>query len=274
MSGRFYDIFDGLLSSYGPPSSPSTGLAFTRGIRRGRDENDGEETTDGHYDLSGEALNSNLTRLMAAHPRPVAGSRRVYNSNFAVPNSSMAEPRGGEDSGPSGPSTLQQAHSSGSPSYVTGHSQCQPYIVQEPQYDQFSLPIGSEELGNPLCDAGGYRDFFQGYGRGGSETLVHTNRNMDYGYGASGWSGEGGNMMDAAGSIGSTASSSTQDLNDPNESRLDIFPSAFGNIGGGYHANTESTGLWNGWDQQMADLDEVLRSQGFDSISSQFQLPS
>ncbi|KAJ8088956.1 hypothetical protein PM082_014203 [Marasmius tenuissimus] len=157
---------------------------------------------------------------MAVHPHPVAGSRRAYNSNFAIPDSSVAEPRGGEDGSPN---TLQQVHSSGAQS----RSQS-PHIAQNSRYDLFFLPIGSEELGNPLCDAGGYRDFFQGYGRGGSETLVHTNCNMDYGYEASSWSGEGGNMMDAAGSIGSTASSSTQDPNVPNGCRLDVFPAPSG----------------------------------------------
>ncbi|KAJ8074729.1 hypothetical protein PM082_022172 [Marasmius tenuissimus] len=44
--------------------------------------------------------------------------------------------------------------------------------------------------------------------------------------------------------------------------------------GDGYPANAGSTGLRNGWHQQMADSDEVLQSQGFDLISSQFQLLS
>ncbi|KAK1221337.1 Gypsy retrotransposon integrase-like protein 1 [Marasmius sp. AFHP31] len=260
MSGKFYDIFDRLLSSCGPPSSPSTGSYFTRGIRRGRDENDGEETTDGDYNSSGEALNPNLSRLMATHPRPVAGSRRAYNSNFAIPNTLIAEPREGEGSGPG---TLRQVHSSGAQSYATGQSQSQPpHMAQDPQYNQFSLPIGSEELGNPLCDAGEYRAFFQGYDQEGSEVFSHANRIIDsrpHDHEAPDWSGEGGNMMDAAGSIDSTVSSS-QNSNRSNEFRLDVFPSAFGNIGpevstspygiqsqvlgSSYPVNVEGSGPW------------------------------
>ncbi|KAL0062252.1 Gypsy retrotransposon integrase-like protein 1 [Marasmius tenuissimus] len=147
VSGRFCDILNGMLSAYGLPSSSSMESYFTRGTRRGRDENDGEETSDAHNDSSGETQNPNLTRLIAAHPRPIAGPGRVYSSNLAVPNSSVAEPRGGEECSAPGPDTVHQVYDSERQSYVLGQAQnSSPHDSHVARYHHISLPVSSEEL--------------------------------------------------------------------------------------------------------------------------------
>ncbi|KAK1222441.1 hypothetical protein PQX77_014710 [Marasmius sp. AFHP31] len=134
-------------------TSSSMESYFTRGTRRGRDENDGEETSNSHNDLSGGVLNLNLARLIAGHPRPIAGLGRAYSSNFAVPNSYVAEPRRGEERSAHGPDTSQQVYDSEAQSYVLSQSQISPlHISHDTQYDHLSLPISSEELVSSLYD--------------------------------------------------------------------------------------------------------------------------
>ncbi|KAJ8088944.1 Gypsy retrotransposon integrase-like protein 1 [Marasmius tenuissimus] len=110
VSGRFCEILNGMLSAYGLPLSSSMESYFTRGTRRGRGESDVEETSDAHDDSSRETQNPNLTRLIAAHPRPIAGLGCVHGSNLAVPNSSVAEPRGGEERSTHDPDMAQQVY--------------------------------------------------------------------------------------------------------------------------------------------------------------------
>ncbi|KAK1233840.1 Gypsy retrotransposon integrase-like protein 1 [Marasmius sp. AFHP31] len=271
VSGRFCDILNGMLSAYGLPSSSSMEFYFTRGTRRGRDENDGEETSDPHYDSSKEALNPNLTRLIAAHPRPIAGSGRAHSSNLAVPNSFVVEPRGVEERSAHGSGTSQQVYDSEAQSYVLGQSQISsPHISHDVQYDHFPLPISSEELGSSLCDAGGYQSFFYGYNQEGSEAFRSTSHTMDshpYGYEAPSWPGGGGNVMDASGPTGSAASSSTQVSLYSNETRAgEVLSGTFGKIspevfnsygrqsqasGDGRSAGGHGTGSWDGWELRI-----------------------
>ncbi|KAJ8089005.1 hypothetical protein PM082_014252 [Marasmius tenuissimus] len=246
---------------------------FTRGTRRGRDEKEREGTSDAHNDSSEEAtLNSNLTRLIAAHPRPIAGSGRVYSSNVAVPNSSVAESCGGEERSAHGSDTNQQVYNSEARSYILGQAQSpSPHISHDPQYDHFSPPIGSEGLGSSLCDAGGYQSFFYGYSHEKSETFGFTTRNTDsrtHGYDDSGWAGGQGNVMNASGPIGSTANSSTQDLFYSNGTvPREALSGAFGNIGpevfnslygrqskasgDGCSAGGHIIGSWDGWELRI-----------------------
>ncbi|KAL0068061.1 Gypsy retrotransposon integrase-like protein 1 [Marasmius tenuissimus] len=160
-AGRLCDILNGLLPAYGLPSSSSIGPHLARGTRRGRGENDeGEETSDAHCGSSGEVQNPNLTRMMAAHPRPIIGSRRVANSNFATPDSQEGE---GSNSAPD-----SQMHDSGAQSYPLQQPQFQPpHVSQNPHHDQFTLLLGSDELGGlvrPTID----RSFVHDYGLGNS----------------------------------------------------------------------------------------------------------
>ncbi|KAJ8088931.1 Gypsy retrotransposon integrase-like protein 1 [Marasmius tenuissimus] len=284
-AGRLCDILNGLLPAYGLPSSSSIGPHLARGTRRGRGENDeGEETSDAHYDSSGEVQNPNLIRMMAAHPRPIIESRRVANSNFAAPDS-----QGGEGS-TSAPDS--QMHDSGAQSYPLQQPQFQPpHVSQNPRHDQFTLLLGSDELGGlvrPTID----RSFVHDYGLGNStsessrpiHSSMHPNPYQDE---TSFWRGGGGHAANAYGS--SLTANSVQDSNYPNSYAQELLSGAFGNgpevfdssygaqpqvPDGGFSTNVYDPGSSSGWNLPTIDLDEVLRSQSFGSFLSQLQGPS
>ncbi|KAK1221480.1 Gypsy retrotransposon integrase-like protein 1 [Marasmius sp. AFHP31] len=295
VAGRLCDILNGLLPTYGLPSSLSMGSHLARGTRRGRGEDDEEqETSDAQYDSVGEAQNPNLARIMAAHPRPITGSRRVTNSNFAAPDCSLAGFQGGQSSRSVPDAALfHQMHDSEAQPHPLHQPQFQhPHVSRDPYHDQFTLLLGSDELGG-LVRPRVERSFVHDYGLGNStsETPRPAHSSMDpnpYQNETSFWHGGGGHAANVFGP--SSRTTSIQDLNHPNAYAQELLAGAFGNIGpevfdssygaqtqvleGSFSTNEFGPGPSSRWNLPTIDLDEVLRSQSFGSFLSQLQGPS
>ncbi|KAL0068063.1 Gypsy retrotransposon integrase-like protein 1 [Marasmius tenuissimus] len=289
-SGRCCDILTGLLHTYGLSSS-SMGPHLARGMPRARDENDErEQISDANYNSSGEAQHPHLTGMMAAHSHSITGSRRAYNSNLVAPQFSLPGYQGGESSG-SVPdyATLHQVHDSGAQHHPLHQPQSRPPpIPQNPQEDQFSLLLGSEELGG-LVGSRSHRSFVHDYGLGNntSEMSRPTHSGMNphpHQDEIPPWYSGRGYAASASGS--SLAANSVQGLDHPDSYMQGLAYSASGEMGpgrfdsygiqaqapeGGFPANEHGPASYNGLNLPTVDLDEVLRSQSFGSFFSQLQ---
>ncbi|KAJ8088932.1 Gypsy retrotransposon integrase-like protein 1 [Marasmius tenuissimus] len=289
-SGRCCDILTGLLHMYGLSSS-SMGPHLARGIPRARDENDErEQTSDANYNSSGEAQHPHLTGMMAAHSHSITGSRHAHDSNLVAPQFSLPGYQGGESSG-SVPdyATLHQVHDYGTQHHPLHQPQSRPPpIPQNPQEDQFSLLLGSEELGG-LVGSRCHRSFVHDYGLGNniSEMSRPTHSGMNphpHQDEIPPWYGGRGYAASASGS--SLAANSVQGLDHPDSYMQGLAYSASGEMGpgrfdsygrqaqapeGGFPANEHGPASYNGLNLPTVDLDEVLRSQSFGSFFSQLQ---